>query len=104
MTTVKPITPKEVQEMVDASLPGVVFEVFNKLIIKYWNGENSATIKQEEAALEIADAMSLSIQQVMSRGYLNIEQAYRKAGWSVVYDAPAYNEDYPATFKFTVKY
>ncbi len=37
---------------------------------------------------------------VFAKGWLEVEDIYRKAGWKVKYDKPAYSENYPATFKF----
>ena len=35
--------------------------------------------------------------------YLDVEDAYRKRGWIVDYDKPAYNETYDAFFEFYIK-
>lgn len=34
--------------------------------------------------------------------WLDIEPIYRKVGWIVNYDQPAYNENYPPTFRFKI--
>lgn len=47
--------------------------------------------------------MDLLRGDVFERGYLDIEETYRKAGWSVVYDKPGYNETYDAFYTFTRK-
>jgi hypothetical protein len=44
--------------------------------------------------------MSYKREDVFKNGWLNVEHLYETHGWKVEYDKPAYNEDYPATFKF----
>jgi hypothetical protein len=39
-------------------------------------------------------------QQVFDNNWLDVEDIFRKAGWKVNYEKPAYNESYPASFKF----
>lgn len=94
-----PIKPKEVQGKKDAALPEEVFEVFNDLITKHWNG-SSANFTQDEAVKIIAHKMGISRQEAFDKRYLDVESAYRKAGWKVVFDKPGYNEDYQANFTF----
>lgn len=38
--------------------------------------------------------------QVFEKHWLDIETAYRQAGWEVEYDKPAYNETYGASWEF----
>jgi hypothetical protein len=37
---------------------------------------------------------------IFEKGLLDVETVYERAGWKVTYDKPAYNETYPATFRF----
>ena len=39
---------------------------------------------------------------IFDNNWLDIEPTYRKAGWKVIYDGPAYCENYPATFTFYI--
>lgn len=94
-----PIKPKHVQEAKNKSIPEKVFEVFNVLIVENWSG-NSCTIMQGEAADKVAAALSITRSAVFDKGYLDIEDAYRKAGWKVEYDKPGYNETYEASWSF----
>lgn len=41
--------------------------------------------------------------ELFDKGWMDIEPIYRKSGWRVEYDKPAYNETYPATFTFSKK-
>lgn len=39
---------------------------------------------------------------VFDNNWLDIEPIYRRAGWIVEYDKPAYCENYPANFTFKI--
>jgi hypothetical protein len=97
-----PITPDEVQPRKNETIPEEVFEVFNALIVENWDGR-SARITQDEAVSRVSKALGISRSTAFSRKLLDIEDVYRKAGWKVVYDKPAYNEDYEAFFVFSKK-
>jgi len=96
---IEPIKPSEVVEVKKKMLPYEVIECFNELIAEKWNGQ-SATIKQTEAANRIAEQMGVDTQHLYDRGYMDIEDIFRAAGWVVEYDKPGYNETYPAAFEF----
>lgn len=95
-----PIKPTEVAKRKEHEIPDGVFDVFNAMIAAAWNGR-SATIKESDVALEIADKFQISTEEVYKRHWLDVEDAYKRAGWRVRYDKPGYNETYPATFEFT---
>ena len=98
----RPITPDEIVTVKTASIPGAVFKVFNQAIATAWNG-SSATISQEKIAQKIASELKISLAEVYSAHYLDVEPSYREAGWEVAYDKPGYNESYPPTFTFSKK-
>lgn len=98
----KPIRPDEVQRKRDLDTPDAVFEVFNALIAESWNG-SSATVRQKDASVRIAEALGISYGDVFLNNLLDVEESYRKAGWSVEYDKPGYNESYEASFTFKKK-
>jgi hypothetical protein len=97
-----PIKPKEVQEQREASIPEEVFEVFNDLIKKNWSG-HSATVMQGDAAHLICQKLNITSTKLYENGWMDVENAYRKAGWKVEYDKPGYNETYEANYRFTKK-
>ena len=99
---VRPIKPSEVVKNRESYLPEAVLVVFNSQIEQKWDGY-SAVLLQEEVAEEIASRLGLTTEDVFARHYLEVEDLYRKSGWVVEYDKPAYNESYPATFTFRVK-
>ena len=63
-------------------IPSEVFEVFNDLIVKNWNGKSAKVLQTEVKC------------------FFDIEDHYRKAGWSVNYFTPDMREDYEPYFLF----
>lgn len=95
---VGPISPAEIEQR-KIIFPKEVFETFNRLIADNWNG-HSATVMQKEATKAIADVLNIPVSQIFNKGYLDIEEAYRAAGWHVQYDKPAFDESYEPHFVF----
>lgn len=101
---VRPIRPDEVGEAKTQSIPDEVFQAFNTLIAQnYRNGR--AVVSQDDVMTLLISLLKGEVdrQEVFNRGWLDIEDSYRRAGWKVIYDKPGYNEDYAATFKFSKK-
>lgn len=106
-TVVRPIRPQDVNKAKMKIIPSVVFEVFNDLIALHFNGKKSV-IRQDTVVNRIVDLYNqrhpfdmIDQSWVYTNHWLDIEDAYREAGWKVYYDKPGYNETYPATFEFT---
>jgi hypothetical protein len=97
-----PIRPDQIDEMKRDALPQLVFDVFNELIAANWNG-GRAVVLQKKAAKLIAERAKTATEEVYRRHWLDVEDAYREAGWDVDYDKPGYCEDYEATFTFRKK-
>lgn len=97
---VRPIKPSEVVKGKEAVYPGVVFEAFNELIAKNFSG-GSSTIKQDDV-VALMVKKGLKRQAIFDDHFLDVEEVYRDSGWKVEYDKPAFNESYPATFKFSL--
>ena len=91
----KPIRPQDVK----GEVPNVVIEIFNMLINKKFSG-SSAVIYQKEVVKILVEEHSMNSDEIFDRCYLDVEEIYRKAGWRVVYDKPAYNESYDAYWVF----
>lgn len=102
MKKVNPIKPSEVAEEKQANIPNEVIDCFNKLIVKNMLG-NSSVIKQCDIVSAICKAMNIKSNIVYGKQYLDVEDIYRKEGWKVVYDKPAYCETYEPTFTFSKK-
>lgn len=104
MIMVKPITPSQVIKKKKDGIPDFVIEAFNTLIAKNFNG-HSSTLRQEDVLQVIlaASPEGTTSDKVFDEHWLDVEDIFRKAGWDVEYDKPAYNETYEPTFKFTPK-
>lgn len=100
MKHVKPITPNEVIE--GKKFPPEVIKAFNDLIVKNWNGSFSKILQKDVVAL-IVRTSEFSSNQIFNNNWLDVEPCFRKAGWKVVYDKPAYCETYEASFEFSRK-
>lgn len=103
----KPLSPNEVKQKRVESIPDFVIEAANNLIAKKWDGYSS-TVKLDDIvteALKIAKAQgkTVSSRDLFDDHSLDIEPAFRKAGWSVKFDRPGYNESYDSYFEFTPK-
>ncbi len=96
-----PIKPSEVVAKKEKSFPDAVFEAFNELITKKWDG-SSATVRQDEV-VDLMVKKGLEREEIFDNGWLNVEDIYRSAGWVVRYDKPGYDEDYSAYFTFESK-
>jgi len=99
---IKPITPKEALDIKLTRIPDEVIKIFNDLIIENLKNDRS-TIQQEKVVDLISMTLGIPVKDIFKQSLLDIEKYYEKAGWDVVYDRPGYNEDYPATFKFSIK-
>lgn len=104
-----PIKPKEVQAKRLASFPEEVFEAFNEMIEQEWNGHSANFTLQSVGRLALqklkatGEHRGLTFQGMCDKGWMDVEPAYRKAGWSVEFDKPGYNETYEANFTFSKK-
>lgn len=95
----EPIKPSEVtRALVD--VPDFVIESFNELIQEEWNG-SASKFTQDEVIEKIVSRGNITRYEIFEKGYLNVENFYRGAGWKVFYDKPAYSETYKAIFKFS---
>ncbi|MBY3432748.1 hypothetical protein HFN89_00980 [Rhizobium laguerreae] len=95
----QPIRPEDIAEAKIATIPATVIEAFNKLIaLKYSAG--SSTVRQKEVIAEITGTTSLTEGEIFDKGYLNVEEIFRGAGWKVSYVKPDYTESFAAYFEF----
>ena len=101
---VKPLAPSEVVEVRTKLFPDFVLETWNAAIAKNWSGRSSR-IEQPDIINQLVTASPTLVSRgdVFANHWLDIEDTYRAEGWSVEYDKPAYNEDYPAYFVFKKK-
>lgn len=95
---IKPITPDQVGDRND--IPDAVIEAFNSLITENMHN-GRATFNQDLVVARIQEEISISREKIFSKGYLNIEPIYEKAGWTVTYDKPGWDESYTPYFTFS---
>lgn len=97
-----PISPEEARQQQAKKIPPVVFDAFNALLVARASSD-IITIKQNELIAKVlVKDPSIARVDLFTKHWLDIEEAYRKAGWNVVYDKPAYSESYEANWQFTV--
>lgn len=90
------IKPCEIRTQLDVNVEIVV----DGLIRQRWNGRE-AVLFQSQIVEKLINLTGYDRKFIFDNNLLDFEQAYRDNGWSVVYDKPAYNESYDATFTFT---
>jgi hypothetical protein len=96
---VGPIKPSEVGNwQKKVVIPSVVFEVFNTLIATNISGKYARFVQEDVVKMLVEKGYDRK--EIFKNGWLNIETAYRDAGWKVTYDSPGYNESYKASFTF----
>lgn len=101
MSTVQALSPDEILEKRKEAIPDIVFEIFNDLIAKKFNG-SCAYIGQNSVITRLKEA-GYSRSVIFEKHLLDVEDIYREKGWKVSYDKPGYCESYEATFKFSKK-
>jgi len=97
-----PMRPKELLAMKRSQIPEAVFDAFNKLIASNWDG-CKAIILKSEAVDALTKALGVENSEIYRLGYLEIDDLYRREGWLVEYDKPAYNENYQASWTFQME-
>ena len=95
----RPLKPSEVVYVIPV-IPGFVFDAFNDLIALKMVENGSATVYQAEV---VALIKKMGRRDVIDFKWLNVEKAYRKAGWIVKYDKPSHTESYKPFFTFKSK-
>jgi len=96
-----PLSPKQVKAEKLEAIPDFVIEAVNDLIRQNYSDYGFTLLYQKDIVQLIIDRHNVSEDEIYKNKWLDFEDLYRKAGWAVVYDKPAYCESYPATFKFT---
>lgn len=100
-TSVTPIRPEEVSGRHQATIPSLVIETVNNMIVK--NGRGGSIVLFQDDIVDQLVAKGLSRKHIFENGWLDIEDLYRSYGWKVEYDKPGYDESYRAKFTFSKK-
>ncbi len=98
---IKPIKPGEVAKQKKNDFPDAVFEAFNEVIAANFYGKDATFNQEDVEALMVKKGLNCN--EIYKKGWMDVEDVYEKAGWTVDYDAPGYNETYPATFTFRAR-
>ena len=97
----EPIRPEDLAGAKTSLIPPVVIDTFNELIAAKWSGGHAVLSQPYIVATLVERGLTRS--DIFDKGWLDIEDVYRAAGWIVEYDKPGYNEMYDATFTFSKK-
>ena len=85
MSLNRPVTPDEVSDIeVKRDIPNVVYNAFNHLIARQWNGV-SVMVRLNDV-VNVLVATGIGKEQIFSENMLDVEDAYRSRGWTVSYD------------------
>lgn len=93
------IKPDEVVQA-RTELPNAVFDVFNDLIVEKFNG-NYARVLQKDVEERLVDRGFVK-SELYSHHWMDVEDAYKQAGWSVIHDQPIWRATYDAYYEFSV--
>lgn len=93
---VRPITPQEAST--GAHIPDIVFTTINKYLQE--RGGQDRIVLQQEKLMQMLEAEGIDRKEAYDKRWIDIEPYYIKAGWSVTYDKPGYNEEGSAYFVF----
>ena len=99
----KPIKPNEVQDAKNTYIPDAVIQCVNELIAKNWTGSSASFLQKDLIENVLLMDKNISREEILKNNLLDFEDLYRKEGWIVTYDSPAYNETYEANFSFKKK-
>jgi len=104
MTT--PITPDEAKSAKDelnCTMPVIVITTVNQLIVDNYSTSGSYCRFTSKELAEKLKAACKKARVKYNEKWLDIEPLYRKFGWNVNYDKPAYNETYDGFYTFKRK-
>lgn len=90
----KPLTPAETAKKAATAIPDYVIEAVNNLLVKEYR-KGRAMLLQKNILKEIRRINpDTNTDEIFNNGWMDFEPIFRKAGWKVTYDSPAYCEDY----------
>lgn len=96
---VRPITPDEAAKRQREEIPSEVILAFNGLIAANLRNGREATVRQNEVLARLGSLGTRD--KIFKKGWLDVEEAYREAGWEVHYDSPGYGDnDFEPYFTF----
>ena len=103
---VMPLTPKQVKEMHQKTIPEEIILAVNHLLVKGCSESRIRVIIEQNEVIEQATTTMRNNGKTVERNdffenhWLDFEPIFRKAGWKVTFNKPGYNESYPAYWTF----
>ena len=102
MEAIKPIKPSEVIQFI----PNWIIRGTNECILTHYKELTKESHFTQDTlidfCLKYAPDDDIDRNTIFENDWLDVEPIYRKEGWIVEYDKPAYCENYPANFTFKV--
>lgn len=95
-----PIRPSEVVKA--KPIPDTVITTFNNFIAQNFL-HNQSCFKLNDIVDHLVKKYGYTTNEIFNKHWLDIEDLYESFGWKVIFDKPAYNESYDATFTFVAK-
>lgn len=97
----KPLTPQEAQQSFNNNLPDFVIESANELIVENLDSYGGAHFTFDDLEERIKSKMTGDTE--FNHKWLDVEDVFRKFGWSVSVDKPGYCETYKGNYTFKPK-
>lgn len=97
------ISPTDIVAQKAKDFPDFVLQEWNKIIAKNFTSGSALVFQKDVIEVLLPHTQHGNRQEIFDQHWLDVEEIYRAQGWDVVYDKPAYNESYEASFKFTPK-
>lgn len=98
---VAPIKASEIGNLKQQVIPDPVIESFNALILKNFRSGSAKVIQDD--VLKLILEKGLNRQEVFDNHWMDVEDLYRKNGWTVKYDSPCRDENFDSYFLFSIK-
>lgn len=76
------LSPADVIGIIELTIPEKAYKAFNELLISNFN-EGVSRIKHTVILKTLSDALGITPEQVVSKGYINIIEVYKTKGWTV---------------------
>lgn len=97
----KPISPEEVVQLKSEKIPDGVIQAFNEAIAEHYKGGMA-----EVPVQLVRDKISIYMdtpEADIPYWWLDVEDIYRRAGWSVSFYRAVYDENFKSYFDFRKK-
>jgi len=100
----RPFTPAEAKTIFENEIiPASVINAVNALLAENYTSGTIELLKDDIIARIIKLDSKLDRQTILDKNYLDFENIFREAGWTVEFDTPDYTENFPQNFKFKQK-